>query len=132
MSAELYWLTLTALMTSLFWLPYILNRLLEMGVIPAVMNPNADTTPAAPWAKRMMRAHTNAVENLVVFAPLAIAVHVTNMSTSLTAGAAATYFFARLAHFLVYSLGIPLLRTVTFAIGVACQIILAITLLQII
>ena len=80
MSTELHWLTLTALMTSLFWLPYILNRLSEMGIVPAVMNPSTDPTPKAVWAKRMMRAHANAVENLVIFAPLVIAVHVTGLN----------------------------------------------------
>ena len=27
MTTELYWLTLTALMTALFWMPYVLNRM---------------------------------------------------------------------------------------------------------
>ena len=74
MNAELYWLTLTALMTSLFWLPYIVNRLLEIGVSQAVLNPNTDMTPRAAWAQRMMNAHRNAIENLVIFAAVAIAV----------------------------------------------------------
>ena len=32
LSSELYWLVLTLLMTALFWLPYILNRMLEQGI----------------------------------------------------------------------------------------------------
>ena len=35
-------------------------------------------------------------------------------STSLTDTASAIYFFSRLAHFLVYSAGIPVLRTLAF------------------
>ena len=124
MHPELYWLTLTALMTGLFWLPYIINRLLEMGVSQAVFNPNSDPTPKAAWAQRMMNAHNNAVENLVIFASVAIAVHLTGTSSSLTATAAMIYFFARLAHFIVYSVGIPGLRTATFAAGFVCQMIL--------
>jgi len=124
MSEELYWLTVTALMTAIFWVPYILNRFMEMGVIPALSNPNADPSPDAPWAKRMMNAHMNAVENLVVFAPLAIAVHISGVGTALTASAAMVYFWARLAHFIVYTVGIPYLRTVTFFIGFVCQLTL--------
>ncbi len=129
MSTEIYWLTLTALMTALFWAPYILNRFYEIGILPAVLNPNIDEAPKATWAQRMMSAHKNAVENLVVFAPLAIAVHLTGMSTELTATAVKVYFFARLIHFVVYSLGVPLMRTVTFLIGFACQMVLALSLL---
>ena len=129
MSNELYWLTLTALMTALFWVPYILNRIREMGLARAVMNPNADPTPEAPWARRMMAAHRNAVENLVVFAPLALAVHLAEVGNTATGAAAMSYFFARLAHYLVYTLGVPGLRTVAFAIGVACQLVLGLAVL---
>ena len=127
MSQELYWLTLTALMTGILWVPYILNRFAEMGVITAIFNPQSDPTPKALWADRMMKAHTNAVENLVVFAPLALAVHLTGTATELTATATMIYFFARLAHFIVYTLAIPGARTVCFLIGFACQMILGLT-----
>ena len=127
MKEELYWLALTDLMTALFWLPYILNRLVEMGIGQAVFNPNSDPAPKALWAKRMMCAHQNAVENLVVFAPLVIVLHLAGASTSLTATAALVYFFTRLAHYIVYTLGIPGMRTITFAIGVVCQLIIGLT-----
>ncbi len=127
MTAELYWLTLTVLMTAIFWLPYIINRLIEMGIGQAVFNSNSDPSPTALWAKRMMCAHENAVENLVIFAPLVIVLHITGLATPLTATAAMVYFFARLAHFLVYTLGIPGLRTIAFAIGFFCQLIIGLT-----
>lgn len=127
MSPELFWLSLTALMTALFWVPYILNRFIEMGILPAIMNPNADPTPQAAWAKRMMHAHRNAIENLAVFAPLALAVHLSGSGSELTNMAVAIYFFARLAHFIIFSCGIPALRTITFLIGFACQVILALS-----
>ena len=132
MSTELYWLTLTALMTGLFWLPYIVNRLIEMGIPQAVFNPNADPTPQANWAKRMMNAHRNAVENLVVFAPLVVAVQLTGKNSSLTASVAMIYFWTRLAHFLVYTFGIPGLRTVAFAVGFVCQMLLGLAVLGIV
>jgi uncharacterized MAPEG superfamily protein len=116
-------------MTALFWVPYIINRLWEHGAWPALWNPQPDLRPRAPWAERMMRAHSNAVENLVVFAPLALAVHITGLGSSTTAAACAIYFAARAAHFLLYTLGVPLLRTVVFAIGSAAQFVLGLTLL---
>jgi len=131
MSQELYWLTLTALLTGLLWMPYILNRFAEIGVIAAIFNPQTDSKPKAPWADRMMKAHTNAVENLVVFAPLALAVHLSGTATELTAKATMIYFFVRLLHFIVYTLAIPGARTVCFLIGFACQMILGLTAIEI-
>ena len=132
LTRELFWLTSTVTLTALFWVPYILNRMKEHGVWAALRNPQPDLRPRAAWAERMMRAHTNAVENLVIFAPLVLALHATGMSTPATASACMVYFFSRLAHYLIYTLGLPLLRTVAFVIGFMAQMMLALTLLGII
>ena len=129
MSQELYWMVLTALMTGLFWVPYVLNRFAEIGIISAVFGSDAPPTAQAGWAQRMTKAHTNAVENLAVFVPLVLAVHLSGASSALTVSACMVYFYARLAHFIVYTLGIPALRTVAFLIGFACQLILALAFL---
>ena len=128
-SSELYWLTLTAIFTGLIWLPYILWLIGKLGVVPALMDGEHDITYDAAWAARSKRAHTNAVENLVIFGVLAIAVHVSGTSSALTAGAAAVFFFSRLAHYAVYVAGLPVIRTVLFAVGVGCQGALALSLL---
>jgi uncharacterized MAPEG superfamily protein len=39
------------------------------------------------------------------------------------------YFFTRLAHYVVFALGIPVVRVLTFAVGVAVQMTLAFALL---
>lgn len=124
-SSELLYTTLTAIFTGLIWMPIILNRLAEMGPWKALKNPQPDVRPDADWAYRLANAHRNAIENLVVFAPLAITVHILQLSTAGTAKAAAVFFFARVAHALIYTFGIPLLRTIAFAIGVFCQVFLA-------
>lgn len=131
-TTELYWLVLTVLLTSVIFVPYIVNRMKEHGIWSAVWNPQPDTRPKAPWAERLMRAHANAVENLVVFAPLVLALQVTGMSTPATATASMVYFYARLAHVLLYSFAVPLLRTVAFVVGFGCQLTLILTLLQVI
>lgn len=129
MSSELYWVTATALITALMWVPYILSLLGQFGVMAALSDGNAGTPPSAVWAQRAKRAHANAVENLVVFAPLAIGIHVTGLSSGTTASACAVFFFARLVHYLVYTAGIPFVRTLSFAVGWLCQMVLALTLL---
>ena len=70
MTRELFWLTLTVILTGLLWIPYILNRCQVRGLTGAMANPSRDAKPHAEWATRLMFAHDNAVENLVVFAPL--------------------------------------------------------------
>ena len=67
---ELYWLTLTVSLTAVMWLPYITNRMVELGILPALWDRFGHTEARAAWANRMMQAHANAVENLVIFAPL--------------------------------------------------------------
>ena len=129
LSYESYWLLLTVFITALLWLPYILNRMHEHGTWPALWNPEPDLRPKAAWAERMMRAHNNAVEYLVIFAPLVILVDIYDISTPVTRYACLIYFFARVAHFIIYALAIPLLRTLAFLIGFAAQLALLVTLL---
>ena len=57
LTPELYWLVLTTVMTGLFWIPYILQRIAENGALPALLDPQGLTHMDAPWAQRMMRAH---------------------------------------------------------------------------
>ena len=128
MSAELYWLTWTVVLTGLLWLPYIGQIILKIGPVTALAE-TGGVEPTQSWSVRSKKAHANAVENLAVFAPLAITVHVLDASTALSASAAAAYFGFRVAHAIVYTMGIPYLRTLLFAAGVACQGALAFTLL---
>lgn len=129
LTTEMYWLSLTILMTALIWVPYIINRLIEHQPIPALMNPQPDLRPTAQWAERLMRAHDNAVENLVIFAPLVLVVQMTGVSTATTATACMVYFFARFSHLLLYTFGVPLLRTFAFFTGFLCQMTLGFTVL---
>jgi uncharacterized MAPEG superfamily protein len=130
MKNEIYWLVLTILLTSVIWIPYILNRIYEHKLIPALKNPNRDSRPKSEWANRMMYAHENAVENLVLFAPLVILIQYLQLSTSATVMASMVYFFGRLAHAVIYTFGIPYLRTLSFAIAFGAQFYLAIVILK--
>lgn len=117
LAPELFWLAASATLTGLFWVPYVINRMVEHGLWAALSNPSPDRGPRAPWAVRMMAAHTNAVENLVIFAPLTLAVVIASKTGPVTATAALVYFIARAAHVVIYTAGIPLLRTIAFTAG---------------
>lgn len=124
MTRELFWLTLTVALTGLLWIPYTLDRIMVRGMAGAMANPSRKDKPQSAWAQRLYFAHTNAVENLVVFAALVLVLDAVNRSTEATAIACAVYFWARLAHAIVYTMGVPVLRTLAFTVGFAAQVVL--------
>lgn len=121
LSPELTYTALSAALTGVLWMPIIANRLLEMGVWKALKNPEPDLRPHADWAYRLANAHRNAIENLVVFAPLALAVHMQGLGAPVTALACMLFFWSRVAHAVIYTMGVPLLRTIAFLIGFGAQ-----------
>jgi uncharacterized MAPEG superfamily protein len=129
MSKELYWLMWTVVMTGLLWLPYILDRIMVRGTMGAMANPSSGDAPQSAWARRMMAAHANTVENLVVFAPLVLVAQALNIHTETTAFACALFFWCRLIYVAVYTAGIPVARTLAFAGGFVGQAILVLAII---
>jgi uncharacterized MAPEG superfamily protein len=124
MTVELKYLAWTALLTVLTWIPYILNMITVRGLLDAVGYP-ADPKPLAQWAARMKRAHYNAIENLAPFAALVLVAHAAGIHNDATVAACAVFFWARLVHLVVYTLGVPWVRTLAFTVGFVCQVVLA-------
>jgi len=126
---ELTYLTWVTVFTALMWMPYILNTIVVRGLLNAV-GYSENPKPLAPWAARMKQAHSNAIENLVVFGLLIFVAQAAGANNETTALASAIYFYARIVHFVTYSLGIPWVRTLAFAVGFMCQISLALQILM--
>ena len=124
MTLELKYLVYVTVLTALLWVPYILNRLSVRGIHDAMGYPD-NPKPGAKWATRLEAAHSNSVENLVVFATLVLVAHVTGVSNESTVFACCLYFWARIAYTVVYTLGLPWLRTLTWTAGFVGQAILA-------
>ncbi|MEM0949976.1 MAG: MAPEG family protein [Pseudomonadota bacterium] len=116
-STELLWMAFSVLAVGLMWLPDIGQLIAQEGLSAAAYDPARKAEHTAAWARRARRAHQNAVENIAVFAPLAIAVAMTGAGTKMTAIAAFVYFAARIGHFVVYVFAVPYLRVIFFAIG---------------
>jgi uncharacterized MAPEG superfamily protein len=132
MTRELFWLSLTVILTGLLWVPYILNRCQVRGLSGAMANPSRNDKPHAEWATRLMFAHDNAVENLVIFAPLVLILAQIDYSTEWTVYACAVYFWARVAHLIVYTMGLPVFRTLAFTVGFLAQAVLALAIFKIV
>ena len=131
MKTELVYLVCVTLLTALMWIPYILDRLAVRG-IPDTMGYPQSPKPQSAWAQRMLKAHANAVENLVLFAPLVIILHLLNISNGLTITACVLYFSSRLAHAVIYTWGVPLFRTLSFLASWAGLIILVLSIFRIV
>ena len=124
MTTELFYLTLTAALTGVLWIPYIVNRIAVRGLSEAMGYPD-NPVPQSPWAQRLMKAHQNAVENLVVFAALVLVANQAGISTESTALASLVFFWMRLAHAVAFTFKIPLVRTFSFFISFGAQVVFA-------
>ena len=94
MKTELWYLVYVTVFTGLLWIPYILDRIATRGLFDAVGYPD-NPKPQSAWARRLMKAHANGIENLVVFASLVLAAVALGISTPAIATASIVYFWAR-------------------------------------
>ena len=124
MKLELFYLALVTALTGILWVPYILNRIAVQGLLAAVGYPE-NPKPQSPWAQRLMRAHDNAVENLVVFATLVLLANALGISGPAIAMSAMVYFWARVVHAVAYTFAIPWVRTLAFTAGFLAQACIA-------
>ena len=127
-----FFTALAGLWVGVAWLPYILDRIMVRGLMGGLANPSPDDKPQSPWAQRAMRAHTVAVEAFVAFAPLSVIAMMTRPDDTLPGTLAMTFTIGLVAHYVIYCLGIPVLRTLAFAFASLSTLGLALRVLGII
>ncbi|MCH9765131.1 MAG: MAPEG family protein [Alphaproteobacteria bacterium] len=136
MTAELYWLALTAVVTMFMGFPYVLERIARIGGVGAA-NYTKDGTAGfdqpseAPskWAARAYKAHRNALESLPIVGILVLIAYAAGVQNPNVLLGIQIYFFARLAHYLVYVMGVPLIRPIIFFIAWGGMALIAYTIL---
>ncbi len=117
MTTDLTYLAWTALLTAALWIPYIVGQVTTNGFLTP-QNYRDPTPREVPlWGQRANRAHLNAVEAFAPFAAMVIVAHLAGADNDATAIWAAVFFWARLAHFVVYMLALPYVRTLIFTVG---------------
>lgn len=118
------WLAAIAFFTALLWIPYILERMVSLGMMGALKTVEPeDELKQALWARRTKRAHYNAIENLAVFATLVLCAFAMGMSENETiVMASQVYFWARVVHYFTLMAGLPVVRTVAYLGGLAAQL----------
>jgi uncharacterized MAPEG superfamily protein len=117
MSTDLKYLAFTAILTASLWIPYIACQVMTNGNLKPQNYLDPTPRPVPFWGMRANRAYVNAVESFAPFAALVIVVHLAGKANATTAFLATSFFWLRLAHAVVYLLGIPYLRTVIFTLG---------------
>ena len=128
MTSELLSLTWVTALTAVLWVPYILNLIVVRGLIDAVGYPD-DPKPLSGWAAKMKAGHSNAIENLVVFATLVLIANAAGVSNDTTVLACQIYFWARLVHVAAYTFAVPWVRTLAFVAGFGSQVALLLQIL---
>ncbi len=119
METAYYYLGLSGMLTVLLWAPYIIARAISWG-IPGFLNSYPKEQPEPPrWAKRSQRAHLNMVETLPAFIAVVLAASAISPDTAYERIVlwAQVFFIARVAHAIVYTLGIPYVRTPVYLIS---------------
>ena len=117
MSVELQMLVWSGILALVLTVIAVLAAQSQVG-LPTLAG-NRDNMPALTGvAMRAQRAHLNMLESLVVFAIFVLVAVLAERTNAMTALGATIFFWARLAHALIYLTGIPWLRTAAWAVSV--------------
>ena len=86
---------------------------------------NRDSLPAITgWGGRAARAHRNMMESLPLFVALVLIAHVAGRVNGTVILGEQLFLWARLAHAIIYTLGLPWLRTVAWVISVVGMLLI--------
>jgi uncharacterized MAPEG superfamily protein len=95
----------------------------ELGTLDA-NHPRLDEVKQTGRGARAMGAHKNAFEALGVWAPAVLAAHATNPQSTLAPTIAIAWMAVRFLHGVTYVIGIAPLRTLLFAVGMVCAVVM--------
>ena len=116
MTVELTLLVWSAVLTVVLAVIGATGAMLQIG-LPTLAG-NRETMPEITgWAGRAMRAHRNMLENLVLFAIVVLVAKAIGVSNGMTVLGAEVFVAGRVAHAVLYIIGVPWLRTAAFAVS---------------
>ena len=120
MKNDLLYVAYTAMLTAALWIPYVVCQVMNNGRLKAANYVDPTPRPVPDWGKRAYRAHLNAVESFAPFAALVIILHLVGKAGETSVMWAAAFFWLRVAHAVVFWLGIGLVRTIVFTASFIC------------
>jgi uncharacterized MAPEG superfamily protein len=121
---DLWMLVGAVLLTVLLIVPAGVGGFLQWGT--SGLAGNRDDLPSLTgWPGRADRAHRNMVENVVLFAAIVLVAHVAGAGNAMTALGSQIFLACRVAHAILYIIGVPYLRSVAWTGGVVGIVIVA-------
>ena len=117
MSQLEFYTGLSAVWIAIAWVPYLLDRIMVRGLVGAMANPSPDLASQSDWAVRAKAAHVVAIQAFSAFAPLAILAMIRIPEDGYPNILAMTFFMGIFAHYVIYAIGIPVLRTLSFSLA---------------
>jgi uncharacterized MAPEG superfamily protein len=117
MTPDLKYLAYTAMLTAALWIPYVVCQSKTNGLLKPGNYLDPTPRPLPLWGRRADRTYLNAVEVFAPFAALVLIAQLTGKANAMTAFWAASFFWLRLTHAVVYLLGIAYVRTLVFTLG---------------
>jgi len=124
MTTDLMTLVWTAVLCLLIPSVYLVGRMQVAGGMQWALGNRAEPLKLPEWAARAQRAHANLVENLPSFAILVLVAQIAGKTNSWTAIGAQMFFWARVAHVIVYTAGLIGVRTAVFFVGVLGELLI--------
>jgi uncharacterized MAPEG superfamily protein len=95
----------------------------QVGLGALAGNRDADTSLRG-FAGRARRAHQNMLESLPLFIALVLIAQAAGKTNAVTLLGAELFFWGRLAHWLIYLVGVPWLRTLAWVVSVIGMILI--------
>jgi uncharacterized MAPEG superfamily protein len=117
MSQLEFYTGLSAVWIAIAWVPYVLDRIMVRGLAGSMANPSLDLAPQSDWAVRAKAAHVVAIQAFSAFAPLAILAMIRIPEDGYPNILAITFFMGIFAHYVIYAIGITVLRTLSFSLA---------------
>jgi uncharacterized MAPEG superfamily protein len=117
MTPELFYLVWSAALTVVLAVIAVSGAQLQVG-LPTLVGTRENMPEITGWAGRAQRAHRNMLESLVLFAILVLTAKAAGVSNAMTLLGAQLFFWGRVAHGVIYIIGIPWARTAAWAVSV--------------
>ncbi len=128
MTPELWYLFLSSVLLAVLWIPNIVGQVMNGGPLTVDdYKKLRDIDKYPDWVRRANRAHINLVEQFGAFAGLVLVAHLAGVSNGATQMAAAVFFWARIAHAIIFIAGFAhfMARTLIFTVAWLCLMVIA-------
>ncbi len=117
MPIELTMLAASAVLTFVLAFPPVIALMMSKG-LPFAAGNRDEAYELPVWGERAGRAHRNMLESFPVFIALVAVVHLGGATNESTALGATMFLWGRVAHAVIYIVGVPYLRTAAFGASV--------------